>query len=59
MDTPPSPVRRLEAGKGTGISEDAQLGREQKPVQPQLTLTEERAVVESSRQTAGPVPARP
>lgn len=55
----PSPVCRLEAGKGTGISEDAQLRGEQKPVQPQLTITEERAVVESSQQTAGPVPARP
>ena len=51
----PSPglVCRLEAGRGAGISEDAQLGGEQEPVQPQLTITEERAVVESSRQIAG------
>lgn len=43
---------------GVGISEDAQLGGEQEPVQPQLTITEERAV-ESGRQTAGFVAAQP
>lgn len=34
-------VCHLEAGRETGISEDARLGGEQKPVQPQLIITQE------------------
>lgn len=37
----PSPVCRLEAARETGISEGVQLGGEQKPVQPQLIITQE------------------